>query len=125
VKPLTRLRAICRRLPQVTETLSWGHPNFRVADRTFCVLEPLRGQLTLVVKPEPAHRSELLEDERFFVTPYIGSRGWVSMVLDGRPNWRRVEALVRESYAQVAQDALVVKGKGKRTRGGRSRSPRS
>ena len=62
--PLARLRAICRRLPQVSETMSWGHPNFRVAERTFCVLEPYRGQLTLVVKPDATHRSELLQDER-------------------------------------------------------------
>jgi predicted DNA-binding protein (MmcQ/YjbR family) len=119
--PLARLRRICRRLPEVSETVSWGHPNFRVGRQTFCVLEPYRGHLTLVLKPDPVHRSELLEDERFFVTPYIGTRGWVSMILDGRPSWKRIEALVRESYAEVARDALCTGGRPVRARPARGK----
>jgi predicted DNA-binding protein (MmcQ/YjbR family) len=45
-----------------------------------------------------------LEDSRFFKTPYSGNKGWVSLIADGRINWKEVRRLVRESYALVAKN---------------------
>ncbi len=42
------------------------------------------------------------DPERFFVPPYVGVRGWVGVRLDGRPSWKRVEQVVRESHAFIA-----------------------
>jgi hypothetical protein len=41
------------------------------------------------------------DPKRFFVPPYVGPRGWVGMRLDGRPSWKRVETVVRESYDSI------------------------
>jgi len=43
----------------------------------------------------------LIEDPRFFKTPYIGKQGWVSLIADKPPNWREVRQLIKESYALV------------------------
>jgi predicted DNA-binding protein (MmcQ/YjbR family) len=44
----------------------------------------------------------LLEDRRFFKTPYSGNKGWVSLIADERIKWKEVRDLVRESYQLVA-----------------------
>jgi predicted DNA-binding protein (MmcQ/YjbR family) len=52
------------------------------------------------------------DPERFFVPPYVGTRGWVGVRLDGRPSWKAVEQVVRESYD-------FIKNKNPRPRRGR------
>jgi hypothetical protein len=46
------------------------------------------------------------EPLRFFRPPYVGSSGWVGVVLDGRPDWGEVARLVREAYLHVASARL-------------------
>jgi predicted DNA-binding protein (MmcQ/YjbR family) len=41
------------------------------------------------------------DPKRFFVPPYVGSRGWVGVRLDNRPSWKQVEKVVRESYDSI------------------------
>jgi hypothetical protein len=68
---------------------------------------PLGAQETLVAE-DPA---------RFFRPPYVGGAGWVGVVLDARPDWRRVERLLREAYVHVASPrlrALLGSGTGRR-----------
>ena len=36
---LERLRRICSALPDTTETVTFGHPTFKAAGKTFTVLE--------------------------------------------------------------------------------------
>lgn len=40
--------------------------------------------------------------KRYFVPPYVGKRGWVGMRLDGRPSWKKVEQVVRESHSHIS-----------------------
>ena len=40
--------------------------------------------------------------KRYFVPPYVGKRGWVGMRLDGRPSWKKVEQVVRESHTFIS-----------------------
>jgi hypothetical protein len=44
---------------------------------------------------------------RFFVPPYVGSKGWIGIRLDGDVDWGMVEDLIRESYRMVAPKILV------------------
>jgi len=91
---LPRLRGLCRRLPGTTETVSWGHPTFKVGGKTFSVLEPCRGHLTICFKLSPPDAEAAGQDERFFTTPYIGSKGWVSLIVDRRPDWKLIGELL-------------------------------
>ena len=51
------------------------------------------------------------DPKRFFVPPYMGSRGWVGVRLDGRPSWKRVEQVVREAHAFI-KNPLPRRGRG-------------
>lgn len=107
---LLRLRKICLALPDAGETVTFGHPTFRVDGETFCVFEEYKGELGICVKVEQVLQGIFLDDPRFFRTPYIGKHGWVTLrVYAARLNWNEVKELVKGSY-------LLVRPKAKRKR---------
>lgn len=99
---LARLRPICLSLPAATETITFGHPTFRVAKKTFAVLEEYQGHLSIALKVGKAHQGIFLSDPRFYRTPYIGQHGWVSLKVDEKINWTEVKHLVMDSYRLTA-----------------------
>jgi predicted DNA-binding protein (MmcQ/YjbR family) len=103
---LGRLRTLCLSLPETTETDSWGHPNFRAGKRTFVTYEWIRGSPTIAFRlsPEEVRRRE--RTPGFLSTPY-GRGQWVSMEVRGRLDWRLIEALVLESYKEVAIKRMI------------------
>ena len=98
-----RLRRVCVSLTDVEEGIAWGHPSFRVGGRTFCTFELLKGRPTIAMKASPADVKRLAASDEFIVTPY-GRSVYVSRWLDGRINWRQLEALVKRSYKITAQE---------------------
>ena len=44
---------------------------------------------------------------RFFRPPYVGSRGWVGVRIDRKPDWRMVRRLVEQAYRVVAPPRLL------------------
>ncbi len=85
--PLERIRQLCLGLPAVTERLSHGEPTWFVNgkktfvmfadhhhdDRLACWLAAPAGAQQELVAADPA---------RFFVPPYVGTRGWIGLRLD-------------------------------------------
>jgi hypothetical protein len=61
------------------------------------------------------------DSQRYFRPPYVGVSGWVGVVLDTRPDWGAVAALVREAYLTVATAKL----RDLALAAGRSAKPRS
>jgi hypothetical protein len=62
--------------------------------------------------PAPLGAQEALIDSdprRYFRPPYVGHRGWVAAVLDGRPRWSMVAWLVEQAYRHVAARRLVAR----------------
>ena len=47
---LDKLRLICLQMPEVTETTTWDHPNFRVAGKIFCVMGGMPGEPNITLK---------------------------------------------------------------------------
>jgi predicted DNA-binding protein (MmcQ/YjbR family) len=47
------------------------------------------------------------DQERFFVPPYVGHRGWLGVRLDRRLDWDDLAAIVEDAYAEVAPPKLV------------------
>lgn len=108
---LARLREFCLRLPDAAEREAWGDPTWRVKNKIFAMqkgsyaggrpslwLKAAEGAQDLLVKSNPGV---------FFVPPYVGSKGWVGIHLDGRVPWRLVEELVTESYRLIAPKRLA------------------
>ncbi len=102
---LERLRGIVAKLDDVTETLTWGHPNWRVGGakgRLFLGWGG-DGRGILGFKSDPRERDSLLTDPRFTVAPYVGKHGWLSLDLNVKaPNWTEIARLVGTSHALVA-----------------------
>jgi predicted DNA-binding protein (MmcQ/YjbR family) len=100
---LARLRKICLALPQAEEVVTFGHPTFQARKKTFAVLETYRGDLSICFKTdreEQQHRAET--DARFYITPYSGKHGWLSLRAYAAPlEWTEVAKLVRQSHALV------------------------
>lgn len=106
-KLLARLRAFALSLPGTSEVPSWGHPNFRAGKKTFAVYEIYRGRPSIAVKLPRPDGEALLGDGRFYVTPYIGKHGWVSLWVDAPVPWALVRDLALRSYREVATSTLL------------------
>jgi predicted DNA-binding protein (MmcQ/YjbR family) len=120
-----RARGLCLQLPESTEKISWGHPNFRAGRKMFCAFEIVRGRPSIAFRLPPADVEALLQRNgdhssgkvqkaeaaaqragRFFATPY-GRGSWVSMWVDGMVNWKLTATLVESSYRTVATRRLI------------------
>ncbi|MBI3210299.1 MAG: MmcQ/YjbR family DNA-binding protein [Candidatus Solibacter usitatus] len=100
---LARLRKICLALPETAETETWGHPNFRVANKIFCAYETYQNELSMCFKVGLALQGVYLKDARFYRTPYVGKHGWVSLKVNAAEiDWKEVEGLVKQSYSLIA-----------------------
>lgn len=109
-KQLTaRLRSICLALPEATEKEAWGDPTFRVREKIFAMEKRGDGRVSIWCKAAPGSQAILVgaDPELFFVPPYVGSKGWIGMRLDAKPDWNEVAAIVRRSYRLTAPKKLA------------------
>ena len=79
------------------ETSSWGHPNFRVAKRAYVTLEVHEQRPCVAIRLVGDQVRQLCADGLGIPTPY-GRGQWISVRLDGRPRWRLIEKLIRQSH---------------------------
>jgi len=107
-RALTQVRAICLALPETREVEAWGHPTFRAGKRMFAGFGAHETEgLTLGLKVGLDRQEELLQNDRFFPTPYAAHHGWVSLHINNRTDWEEVRVLVREAYRQVALTRML------------------
>ncbi len=113
--PVARLRVICLALPDANERLSHGEPTwFAGKGKVFATLDDHHhGASHLSVwLPAGLGAQEALIDsdpKRFFRPPYVGSSGWVGVVLDTGPDWSVVAWLVEQAYRLVAHQSLIAR----------------
>lgn len=104
-----RMRKLCLSMPEATERISHGSPNFFFKDK--------RAFLSLLVKGHhqnqfphfwcaaPLGMQEDLigsDPNVFFRPPYVGGMGWVGVRLDRGAPWPLVERVVTEAYNFIA-----------------------
>jgi hypothetical protein len=110
--PLETLRQLCLALPEVTERISHGEPTWFV-----------RGKKTFVNYADHHHDDRLAfwcaapdgaqqirvtaHPDRFFVPPYVGTRGWLGVYLDVPVDWDEIADLVTDAYRMIAPKRLV------------------
>jgi predicted DNA-binding protein (MmcQ/YjbR family) len=108
-KAIERLRSICLRFPEATERPFGGHtaPSFRVRDKLFVMTGEDREYITCKAPPGVQPMLVASDPHRFFVPAYVGSKGWIGVRLDGRPDWDEIAELVEESYRMTAPKRLA------------------
>jgi predicted DNA-binding protein (MmcQ/YjbR family) len=99
---LRRVRKSCLALSDATETVSFGHPTFKVQGKTFAVLEEYKGELSICIKVGKNLQGVFLTDPRFYLTPYVGKHGWVSLKVYTAPlDWVEINELLMGSHELV------------------------
>jgi predicted DNA-binding protein (MmcQ/YjbR family) len=109
--PIEKLRKICLALPEAEEKEAWGDPTFRVRDKIFAMEKRGDGRVSVWCKAPEGSQMVLVgaDPQRFFVPPYVGSKGWVGVRLDSRPDWDEVAKIVRRSYTLIAPRKLAAR----------------
>ena len=106
---MARVREICLALPEATEKSFGGHtsPAFRVRDKMFVMIGEDRTAMTF--KAAAGVQEALVGDdpERFYVPPYVGSKGWVGTRLDVDQDWDEIAELLVDSYRLIAPKRLA------------------
>lgn len=120
---LEKLRAMCLAFPEASESLSWGHPNFRADKRTFATFERVDRRPSIAFRLDPDDVERLLRRKEFFSRPY-GRGQWVSVWADTALDWRVVCDLLQRSYRVVALQRMITALEAASPRG-RSRTVRS
>lgn len=107
-KLFDRIRKICLALPEAKEVEAWGHATFRAPKKMFAAIGTEKdGSASLGLKMGFDRQEQLLEDPRFFPTPYAARQGWVSLRLQPKMDWAEVTALATEAFRQVAHKRLI------------------
>ncbi len=101
-KALNRIRTICQKLPEFKEVEAWGHPTFRAGKKMFAAFGGDADLLSIGLRVGHDRQGELLDDSRFFPTPYAAHLGWISLRIDKNTDWHEVKSLLHEAYRQVA-----------------------
>ena len=109
---LEKLRKICLELPGTKETLTWGHPNFRVGDKIFASYgdnEDGSGAKSYSFKAEKTLQAALCSSDpkRFAPSHYVGQHGWTTVKIAKKTDWAEVEMFVLGSYRLIAPKKLV------------------
>ena len=110
--PLDRLRALCIRLPEVTERLSHGEPAWFVrGKKTFVMFANHHhdDRVAFWCAAPPGAQEVFIEarPDRYFKPPYVGVRGWLGVYLDAPVDWDEVAVIVLDAYRAVAPAKLV------------------
>lgn len=109
---LGKLRKICLQLPATSETITFGHPTFQIAGKTFAVLEEYKGELGIALKVGKLMQGVFLKDSRFFLTPYSGKHGWVTLRAHAAPlDWEEIRELIEASCQLVSAKKTSRRGK--------------
>lgn len=99
---LARMRKICLGLDGTEERLSHGHPTFATKKGIYAVLEEYRGELSICVKVGLEVQGLFLKDPRYYLTPYSGKHGWVSLKVHAAPlDWEEIGELLAGSHSLV------------------------
>jgi predicted DNA-binding protein (MmcQ/YjbR family) len=110
-KTLDQLRTICLAYPEAEEGGGVGNPSFKVRGKIFAMRHSLHevNRWSVWFKAPPGMQQLVVgnDETRFFVPPYVGSKGWIGAYLDVEQDWDELADLIDESYRMTAPKKLV------------------
>jgi hypothetical protein len=100
-----KTREICKTLPEAMEKKDgFGYVTFFVRNKSFV---KITDRATICFKSNKQMQALLVEDERFYKTPYLGRHGWVSITCPKESDWGELTERMQEAYLRAAPKALV------------------
>jgi len=120
------IRSICRRLPEVSEDVKWGHDLcFCVAGKMFTVVS-LERPHSIAFKCTPETFGELVERPGIIPAPYMARNMWVQEQELGEALERReLEPLIKAAYELIVARLPKSKRPGAAKRAGNARHRRT
>lgn len=112
IPAIQRLRGICLALPEAFEKEAWGECTFRVAGGSMFAMTDSHHHgsehVAVWVKAPPMVQQILVnaDAKRFFVPPYVGSKGWVGVRLDYEVDWEELSGMLEDGYRMSAPKRL-------------------
>jgi hypothetical protein len=110
---LKRVTTICLALPEATREILGKHAGFLVRKKHFAYYVDDHhgdGIIGINCKVLPGDNVRLIaaDPKKFYMPPYVGSRGWVGLRLDrGEIDWEEVSELLTHSYLEIAPKRLA------------------
>ena len=104
---LDRIRKICLGYPEVVEVVQFGSPWWKAGKKSFCIYGSSDGVSGASFNLPVEQQAVLVQDERFYVSHYIGRHGWTSMAMTGRVDWTLVRELIDTAYRKVALKRML------------------
>ena len=101
------VRRICMAYPEVVEAEQFGGPWWKAGKKSFCIYGAAGGSSGAAFNLSIEDQTELIQDERFSRTGYIGRHGWTTMRFDKPIDWALVEELIDVAYRRVALKRML------------------
>jgi predicted DNA-binding protein (MmcQ/YjbR family) len=96
---------MCSEFAEVREhTDGFGHVTFQVDGKPFVKITDRSG---LCFKSDRINQELLVQQGKYFKTPYIGRHGWVSIREMREEDWIQLAELLLEAYLRAAPKRIV------------------
>jgi predicted DNA-binding protein (MmcQ/YjbR family) len=102
---IANTRKVCSTFREAAEIVDgFGNITFQVHGKSFV---KITGRAGLCLKSNRETQELLIQKDKFFVTPYIGRHGWVSILNPQEEDWGELTELIQEAYLRAAPKYLV------------------
>jgi hypothetical protein len=100
------VRRIALSLPEAEERETWETATFRVRNRIFVMFSERERHLWVKSTHDEQSALVAMDDETFFVPPYVGPNGWVGVVIKS-VDPAEMRELITEAWRMTAPKRLV------------------
>ncbi len=100
------VRTFALSLPEAEERETWGNATFRVNSKIFAMFGESERHLWIKSMHDEQRALIAMDPEAFFVPSYVGSKGWVGVVVS-KADRGEVEELITEAWRLTAPKRLV------------------
>ena len=100
------VRRIALSMPEAEERETWETATFRVRNKIFVMFSDKERHLWVKSTHDEQSALVAMDDETFFVPPYVGPSGWVGVVIN-RVDPGEMRELITEAWRMTAPKRLV------------------
>jgi hypothetical protein len=99
---LKKLRPLCLRFPESSESSQFGHPCWLAGKKTFALARHDGARLTLCFWVGVDQQGLLTSDPRYQIPQYLGHNGWIALDVTTQCDWQEIQSLAEQSYRHFA-----------------------